>query len=358
MKVESVIVGQGLAGTLLAFQLLKRRQKVVVVDFSRENSSSKVAAGLYNPVTGQRSVKTWLVEALFPFLEKTYQELEELLAIRFLHPLPILRPFDSLAEQNEWAAESTDPRFKEWVDVDLDVHEELGETMPYGALKTKVSGYVDLKVLLASFRMHLKEQGLLVEELFDYDKLHFDGSQVHYNGLVADRIVFCEGAYGRANPFFNYLPLNGTKGEVLDLEIQNYKAPFILSKGIFVIPKEGRQTVGSNYQWTYEHDGPSEYGLNEISSKLKKLVKAPYKILLHTAGIRPTVKDHRPLIGRHPELDNVYIFNGMGTKGVSLAPYFSDHLATHFTEGGNLMAEVDIQRFHYLYQSKQQPFAF
>src|SRR6188768_998984 len=110
MKVHSVIVGQGLAGTLLAFQLLKRGQTILVIDTPRENSSSKVAAGLYNPVTGHRIVKTWLAERLFPFLETAYTELEELLGTKFLHPLPIMRPLDSIAEQNEWVAQSAEER--------------------------------------------------------------------------------------------------------------------------------------------------------------------------------------------------------------------------------------------------------
>lgn len=356
-KVDSVIVGQGLAGTLLAFQLLGRGQKILVIDAPRENSSSKVAAGLYNPVTGQRTVKTWLVEALFPFLEKTYTELENFLETKFLYQVPILRPLDSIAEQNEWMAQSTEPSYKDWLDMDIESHAEQGLSFPFGSLRTKFSGYVDLKVLLASFRAHLVGKDSLQESVFDYERLQVKEDSIQYEQIVADQIVFCEGAYGRSNPFFDYLPLNGTKGEVLDLNIKEYSAPFIVSKGIFVIPKEGRQTVGSNYEWTYEHDRPSEYGLNQIRPKLEKVVKSPYEILSHKAGIRPTVKDHRPLIGRHPLWSNVYIFNGMGTKGVSLAPYFSDQLAAHLMEGRNLMEEVDIQRFHYLYQSKQQPFA-
>lgn len=356
-KVDSVIVGQGLAGTLLAFQLLNRGQKILVIDAPRENSSSKVAAGLYNPVTGQRTVKTWLAETLFPFLEKTYTELENFLGIKFLHQVPILRPFDSISEQNEWVAQSSESGYKHWLDIDLNTHAEHGLSFPYGSLRTKLSGYVDLKVLLSSFRAHLVAKDLLQEAFFDYEKLAVNSDCIQYEEVLADSIVFCEGAYGRSNPFFSYLPLNGTKGEVLDLNIKDYSTPFILSKGIFVIPKEGRQTVGSNYEWTYEHDRPSVYGLSQICPKLEKVVKSPYEILSHIAGIRPTVKDHRPLMGRHPLLNNVYIFNGMGTKGVSLAPYFSNQMAAHLTEGRNLMDEVDIQRFHYLYQSKQQPFA-
>jgi len=357
MKVDSVIVGQGLAGTLLAFQLLKRGQSILVIDAPRENSSSKVAAGLYNPVTGQRIVKTWLAERLFPFLETAYTELEELLESKFLYPIPVLRPLDSIAEQNEWIAQSTEGRHKEWVDVDLDVQGGSGTTFTYGALRTKVSGYVDVKVLLSSFKAYLIDRELLLESSFDSERLEVGGNEVRYEHITADQIIFCEGAYGRLNPFFNYLPLTGTKGEILNLDIEGYSAPFVLNKGVFIIPKGGKQTVGSNYEWTYEHEEPSEHGLNEICTKLEKTVKSPYKILSHQAGIRPTVKDHRPLIGKHPEMANVYIFNGMGTKGVSLAPYFSDHLAANLTEGRNLMAEVDIQRFHYLYQSKQQSFA-
>ncbi|HBA65740.1 MAG TPA: FAD-dependent oxidoreductase, partial [Methylococcaceae bacterium] len=57
MDIDFLIVGQGLAGSLLAFELIQRNAQVMVVDDGRENAS-EVAAGLINPVTGIRLVKS------------------------------------------------------------------------------------------------------------------------------------------------------------------------------------------------------------------------------------------------------------------------------------------------------------
>lgn len=353
MRIHSLIVGQGLAGTLLAHQLLKRGKKVLVLDAPKDNSSSKVAAGLFNPVTGHRMVKTWQADLLFPSLQSIYSELEKLLSCSFLHKMGIFRPFDSIASQNEWFAKSMEPAYTSFVKVNANTEELTPHySFPYGGLTTLFSGYVDIPKMMESFRTYLKERDSLIETDVSYDQLHITHDSVRYMEWEAENIVFCEGAYGRSNPFFDYLPLQGTKGEILDISIEKYQIDKIINKGIFVIPKQNRQTVGSNYEWNYSDDKPSALGEDEITAKLEKLLQSPYQILQHRAGIRPTVQDHRPLLGRHPSFANVYIFNGMGTKGVSMAPFFSDHMAEFITEGRNLMSEADIKRFDYLYQSK------
>lgn len=353
MRVHAIVVGQGLAGTWVAYQFLKQGKTVFVVDQPKPNSSSRVAAGIYNPLTGPRMVKTWMADEIFPFLETSYEELETFLQVSILHKKPIFRPFDSIAEQTEWFAKSAEPSYRSFVGA-IGSQEKFTRyyVAPHGGLLAHLSGYVDTVSLLTAFSSYLRQQDVLSEEVFQYEHVEIGEKGVHYNGIEANCVVFCQGTGNFQNPFFSYLPLNGTKGQVLDVAIPGYTLDDIVNKGVFILPKEGFQMIGSNYEWTFDDDQPSLIGKEEIETKLSKLLHVPYEIKGQRAGVRPTVKDHRLLLGRHPVFPQLTIFNGLGTKGVSLAPYFSHHFVTCLLENRSFMPETDIQRFVYLYQPK------
>src|SRR5688572_337382 len=109
IRVDFIIVGQGLAGSAVALQLINRGKKILVIDRPIANSSSRVAVGLFNPITGRNLVKTWLADQLFPCFHRFYRDAETLTGKKFFHSLPLYRPFGSIEEQNEWMAKSADP---------------------------------------------------------------------------------------------------------------------------------------------------------------------------------------------------------------------------------------------------------
>lgn len=352
MTTDFIVVGQGLAGTLLAYNLLQEGKRVVVIDQYKDNTASRVAAGLYNPITGQRTVKSWLVDQLFPFLETHYAELEQFLGRRFLYPMSVFRPFQSVEEQNNWFGQSAEPGFKEYVEAMGDVANLQGLVYaPFGGFFTKRSGFVDVPSLLEGFALYMESQHLYLKDAFDMEQCVIAQTHVEYKGIHAAHVVFCRGEAERHLSLFGHLPLNGTKGQVLDVTIQNNALKQIISKGVFILPYNGSYRVGATYEWTYSDDLPTEKGREEIEDKLSMVLQLPYQIVGQRAGLRPTVKDRKPLLGTHPVHRNVHIFNGLGTKGVSLAPYFAGMMARYLTQQKQLLQEVDIQRFAYLYHS-------
>jgi glycine/D-amino acid oxidase-like deaminating enzyme len=82
---------------------------------------------------------------------------------------------------------------------------------------------------------------------------------------------------------------------------------------------------------------------------LKELIRLPYEIVDQNWGIRPTTPDRRPLLGSHPTYENRVILNGFGTKGVSLAPFFSGQLAAWLEGESEITPEVNIRRYKSLY---------
>ena len=342
-KVDFIIVGQGLAGSILTYVLLKNGKTVHVFDDNKKHSSSRVAAGLYNPITGRKMVKTWNAERLFPLIEPFYRDIELTLRRRFLHPVKIYRPFLSIAEQNEWQAKSADPSFAPYIETIYLNSRFNGVNDPFGGISLKPSGYLDIPSLLGSMASYLNELKCLSSEFFDQKKLKVDSRYLEYRGITASKIVICTGIYTDA--LFSFLPLRPVKGEILDI-MSELKVDTIISRGVFVLPKgNGNYRVGATYNWKNLSVNMTEEGEKYLIDKFETLVNTDYKILGGKAGIRPTTPDRRPFIGMHPKRPKVGIFNGFGTKGVSLVPYYANQFYRVLEFGEVLDSEVNINRY-------------
>ena len=350
MKVDYLVVGLGLAGSVLSYRLLKHKKTVVVIDQPQMKSSSMVAAGLFNPITGKRMVKTWLADRLFPELVVFYQEMEAFLHRRFFYQKPIYRPFNDIEEQNEWMGKSADPGFHQFIGR---IHQNsvYGNFIEdsFGGLELNYCGYVDIATLLSEFRRYLRSERILIERTFEEEKLIFDGHGAKYEDIEAEAIILCDGPFIRSGNYFSWLPFRKVKGELLIIEPKE-PVPVILNRGLFVLPIEnGYCKVGSTYDWKDRSWEVTEKGALALKERLNVFFKKHYKVKSQVAGIRPATLDRRPFIGTHPEFDRLKIFNGFGTKGVSLMPYFSEKFCNFLSNGKELPEEVNINRYFSLY---------
>jgi glycine/D-amino acid oxidase-like deaminating enzyme len=75
------------------------------------------------------------------------------------------------------------------------------------------------------------------------------------------------------------------------------------------------------------------------------MINCTYEICDQLAGIRPTVVDRRPLVGKHPKYNNLFVLNGLGTRGVMNAPFSADNLTRSIVYGEDIDKEIDISRF-------------
>jgi glycine/D-amino acid oxidase-like deaminating enzyme len=103
--------------------------------------------------------------------------------------------------------------------------------------------------------------------------------------------------------------------------------------------------VGATYERNDKTNLPTQQGKDELVQKLNKVINCPYEIVDHVAGIRPTVKDRRPLVGQHDKYAPLYIMNGLGSRGVMIAPYVANALLNYIEDGTELDPEIDIKRF-------------
>lgn len=344
-----LIVGQGLAGSLFAYHLLKENKSFLVLDNNNEISSSKVAAGMFSPVGGKRMLKTWLADDLINYLDNIYLDLENILQTKFYYKQKILHVFQE-NESNIYDSVSNltfdDERYQ-YIEKSSKLSEDFNNlNNSIGSIIINKAGWVNTEKLLNSFSNYLKNNNQLLNEQMIYSDLIYKDNKWYYKEYSFDKVVFCEGFKSTKNPYFKYLPFQLCKGEVINIEVENLSKNYILKKGIYLVNlKENNYKVGASYEWKDLSLETTEKGINSIKNKLDKFIITDYKIIRKTAGIRPTVLDKKPLLGEHKDFKNMYIFNGLGTKGVMLAPYFSKILSDFILYNKEIPLEVDIKRF-------------
>ena len=344
-KVDYIIVGSGLAGILFC-EVLKQHNKSFVVYDNASQHSSTVAGGLYNPVVLKRFTQVWKAKEQLDFGLPMYHFLEQELDIKLDYKIPIHRLFSSIEEQNNWFAACDKPSLSNFLSTEIlhSTNAALKNNIGYG--KVLNTGRIDTATLIKNYREDLDKKGQLIKEAFLYSDLTSNQTQVTYNDYEAKNIVFAEGFGVTKNPFFNLLPLKPTKGELLTIHAPDLKIDFVLKSSVFLIPLgEDLYLVGATYEWDDMSHNITIKAKEELLSKLDKFLNCDYTVVKQVAGIRPTVKDRRPLVGRHPQLKNMYVLNGLGTRGVMIAPYVAKQLYSFIEEGKHLEAEIDISRF-------------
>lgn len=327
------IVGQGLAGTLLAHSLLEREQSVTIIDNSWKNAASVVAAGMWNPLNFRTMGFSWMAPILVPFLIKRIKQLESKLSVKLLYDKDIVKKIP-----DNHSAELLENKREEIKDFLVEgQHAETNNlNLPYGSFTISKTGVLDISTLIAVSRDYFKSKGIYQSEKFSWDQVQEDLCYIS-----------CEGFQSKYNPYFQYIPMPGNKGEILLLDDHpDWSGSDILncSKFLFRGP-EGQLKAGSTYKWNNTNLDLTTEAVDEILKPFKSTLKAPISVSKQIVGIRPTTLDRRPLLGRHPERENIAIFGGLGTKGVMLGPYFSEQMAEFLVNDQPLNPEVDINRF-------------
>lgn len=309
-------------------------------------SSSKIAGGLYNPVILKRFSKLWHAQEQLFLLNTFYTGVEAKLQTKFDYKMPILRKFFSVEEQNNWFIASDKEGLAPFLSTKLITKKFKGIDSPFDYGEVIQTGYVDVALLLEKYKAYLIENDIFSDKLFDYSFLEINSAGVKYKDIQAKHIIFAEGFGMHSNPFFKHLPLDGTKGELFIIKAPELNLDVIVNTSVFILPLgNDLYKVGATYNWKDKTNIPTEEGKKELVDRIKEILTCDFEIVSHFAGIRPTVKDRKPLLGTHPIYENVHILNGLGTRGVLLGPAMAKSLFENIEFGIPLDPSVDIKRF-------------
>ena len=345
MEVDYLILGQGISGTLLSYYLLKEGRSVAVVDNDRQFTSSRVAGGIVNPVTGKRLVRSWMIDDLLPFARNAYRDLERELDISIVRERSILE-FHATLETAGLFHDKVSGGSQYLHSSTNGVECQNYFRFNYGVGEIAPCLLVDLASMLGGWRAKLKENGAFVETEFSWSDCLIEREHVVYKNIRAQKFICCEGASGADNPYFDRLPWAKDKGEALIVAIPGLPRNHIYKQGISIVPwRDDLFWIGATHDWKFTDLTPSPAFRKSVELQLDYWLQLPYTIIDHIVAQRPANVDRKPFVGIHPNHPSIGIFNGMGGKGISMAPYFAHQFASHLVNGSPILADVDIARF-------------
>jgi glycine oxidase len=313
-------------------------------------NASQVAGGIINPVTGRWMTKSWGFDMLISHAAATYRELEQKFEIELYHPVPLIRYCRNSTDIKRMGRRMRNPRYANVLGDPIaegDGPDSFEDT--HGSFHIKQAAYVQLPLLLQTLREHFTQAGIFRDETFNHADLARQDPQWRYHDLQADHIIFSEGVGMQANPWFSWLPLTPAKGETLILECPTLDLPrAIYHHRKWLLPC-GDHTfrLGATFDSDDASPEPTEAGARELLDDARSFIAPQHALTVkqHYAGLRPTTKDIRPFIGDHPTEAGLHIFNGLGSKGASLAPELIRQFLAHLLGGEALDPEIDIARF-------------
>jgi len=345
MKVDFIIVGQGLAGTALALNLLEKSKSFIIIDNNSTSASSFSAAGISHPLSFKRLILSWNAEKLIPYGREFYLRSCELINESCFYDQDMLRIFSSYEEQNNWNRKATEEPYINLLKKSSFPISKHKINAPYGYGSVTNASRLNVSKFVKKARGYFIENKIMIVEDFKHSLLLMQKNECQYNDITCNKIIFCEGPSIKNNPYFNYIPFGFNKGDILTIS-SNELPTKLLSKGCFVLPtKKNEFIVGSTYNHNNLDVNKTASGRKELITKLNKLGSFKYEILSQKSGIRPSSIDRKPIIGEHPLIKNMFLFNGLGSKGVMLAPYFAEELLNAVLQNKKIEKEVAVDRF-------------
>ena len=341
---QAIIVGLGLAGFHYALELKRNKKDFYIISNNKEGASRN-AGGVANPTILKRYSMSWRGIEFHNYAISSYQLFENTFNTKVYYHIPIHYFFNQMADHNKWAVASKTSGLDRFLSSQINNKpiEQIKSKFGYGELINV--GKLNIIKTLDVFEKSL-ESNCYSKEEFDYNKLKIYIDKVEYKGVEAKYILFCEGFKLKKNPWFSYLPLVGSKGEYLHIRTKELSQKKIIKSGLFIIPiDKDLYWVGSNFERYDKTSRPTEVGKAWLLNKLNQLLNVPFEVLDHRAAIRPTVLDRRPLLGGHPKEKNIYVFNGLGTRGVLIAPLLAHWMYSFLEEKKELLPEIAIDRF-------------
>ena len=359
MRTGTLIVGQGLAGSLLAWELMARGKRVFVVDRDEPVTSSKIAAGIVTPITGKRLAPSWRIDEMLDRANRFYRHVENETGRWLFRPAAIARLLANQTESERWRKRLAENggKFPEHAGP-LEIDDEWFNRN-YGGFEMRGAGWLDVPAFLEATRQQLLERASYAIAEVESDAITVGEESLKWKSVEADRVVFCQGWEGNRNRWFDWIEYRHAKGEILDLELHEPaigSEQRIINREGWLLPAgepgENRWRAGSTYEWDFSPDEATETSVEkqeEIARKIGAMFRRPvaFKVTGHRAGVRPIIRESRGLIGVHPSLElhgRVAFFNGLGSKGVLNGPFLAHQLAEHLVNGAPIEEEVDLRR--------------
>ncbi len=341
-NVDYIIVGDGYAALFFAHQLLLNNKSFVIFSEGKK-SASQISAGIINPVVLKKFTTFWLAQEQIDFLKKSLKEIEFYTGENYLIESPIHRIFHDENEQKLWLKKSDNEELKNFLDENFDHLNDVKNDFHTG--KVNQSARLNVKGFFAGLLNYLENKGNLIKEKFDYSEI--DTLNSTYKDFSFKNILFCEGMGVKENPYFSNIAVIPNKGHHIRVKLSDsIPEDITIKKKHFLFPLDNNlHFYGGTYDREQLHHEIDHSAVEQLQKGLSEFYLNDFEIKEVHFGFRPTVKDRRPILGRHAQYSNLYVFNGLGARGILNGCYFSKTLFDYIENNIPLPKEISIDRF-------------
>jgi len=345
---DTIILGQGLAGTTLAWNLRWQGRRILVIDRDRPGTSSQIAAGLMTPITGQRLVQSWRWDLFWRTAVAFYRQVETETGVHFFEPRRMVRLLASESEQ-DFLKRRYQSEFAHLISQPQPPLDPRDFNDLLGGFEMSEGGRLDVAAFLTASRRHFQRDSQFTAADLNLQtdiELTATGVNVKALNVSARNWVFCQGIDAISNPWFQHVQFKPAKGEILTVKVDHLTEHRIIHRGVWLMPlNDGLCRVGATYEWSQLDSEPTITGRHEICLRLQEFLRLPVEVIAHDAAIRPILKHQYPVVGRHPDHPQLGYFNGLGSKGSLQAPWLAHHFAEVLTGCDTLDPEVSMRHY-------------
>lgn len=341
-NVDYIIVGGGFAGLFFAHQLIKSNQSFVLIS-DRNFSASEVSGGVINPIVLNKFTSFWLGDQQLQFLKTTLEEVKSYLGKNYFENRPVHRVLHDDNEKQTWLSKSDNEELTNYLSKDFSFSNSI--INHYGVGEVNQSGRLLVQSFFSDFYAYLQNHDAYLASTFDFDS--FSPNENKYKDYHYQHIVFAEGIRVKQNPYFSYLPIIPSKGHHLSVELSHpITEKAIIKKKHFLFEMEnGWYYSGGTFDRNSNDYSVMDNAVEELKKSIEEVYPHPYEVKEIEVGLRPTLQDRKPTLGAHPEHPNMYILNGMGSRGVLNGCFFAHELFLHIENKTPLLPEISIERF-------------
>lgn len=347
--VDVIILGQGLAGTALAWQCHWRGLSTFLIDAGTETTASKIAAGLITPITGQRLVTDPRYRLYFDHALPFYSRIEQATHSRFVSRRPVVRLFQTPRESQLYQDRKTS-EFQGLIHVETPELSQGWYRCDHGAFAMTAAAQLDVPRLLTETRKIWEQHGRYLEARVDATKdiqVTPDAVTLPKWNIQSRWLILCQGYVTRQHDLFADIPFTPARGDIMTLRVPGFTEDRVINAGVWLAPTAtpDQYRMGSTYDREYLDLTPRSHDRVELLGRLGRWFRPPVEVLQHDVAIRPIVLDREPCLGLHPQEQRLGAFNGLGSKGSLIAPYFAGLLADHLASGSPVPEAVHCARF-------------
>lgn len=345
MPPRILIIGQGLAGTALAWRLWDRGMPFLIVDRDAAVTCSKVAAGLITPITGMRLTVSWRYEMFYREALRFYRDCGKRMKQRFFFPRGYVRLLKNEPEIAKWHKRRRDP------DMQPFLHRQTPELnaevihQPENGFQQRHAAWLDTNAYLEASRRFFESLDSYTTADVKPEDVQDDANGVDWNAQRFSHVIWAQGWSAEKHPLFHWVPFQSALGTILTVEADLQGEKRILNRGCWLLPRnDGTLRAGSSYEWKFDDPNtPSPAQVQTLEATLHSLLKVPTNITATQTAVRPIIKNRQALMGTHPTHPRVAFLNGLGSKGSLRSPWLARHLIEHLLDGAAIDTEMDLQ---------------